>query len=138
MFWDDVDYFGVTQPGGEERRGRCFMFWNLARFNGGKPLLTSLVSGKAARAAETDSTQELQEHVLAVSRPSSSSSSRLLGSRHCNRGHHNTLALAPSSCTSKPNTLDWSRRPQHPRLERAAVGLLHPASPPCINCRAVL
>jgi len=47
VFWEDVDYFGITQPGGEEERGRCFMFWNLARFNQGLPLLTSLVSGRS-------------------------------------------------------------------------------------------
>lgn len=67
VFWDDVDYFGITQPGGPEGRGRCFMYWNLARFNGGVPLLTSLVSGISARAAEEASVEEQQEHMLQVS-----------------------------------------------------------------------
>ncbi|WIA08913.1 hypothetical protein OEZ85_008331 [Tetradesmus obliquus] len=65
VFWDaEVDYFGVTQPAGPASRGRCFMFWNLARFNGGTPLLAGLVAGAAARAAEQDSQEELVEHTL--------------------------------------------------------------------------
>lgn len=67
VFWDaEVDYFGVTQPAGPASRGRCFMFWNLARFNGGTPLLAGLVAGAAARAAEQDSQEELVEHTLQV------------------------------------------------------------------------
>jgi hypothetical protein len=42
------------------------MFWNLARFNGGVPLLAGLVAGAAARAAEQDSQEELVEHTLQV------------------------------------------------------------------------
>jgi hypothetical protein len=67
VFWDSsVDYFGITQPPGEDTRGRCFMFWNLARFNDGAPLLAALVSGRSAAAAEAPDTQELQEHMLQV------------------------------------------------------------------------
>jgi hypothetical protein len=67
VFWDSsIDYFGVTQPPGEDTRGRCFMFWNLARFNDGAPLLAALVSGRSARAAEGADTQELQQHMLEV------------------------------------------------------------------------
>jgi lysine-specific histone demethylase 1 len=67
VFWDsEVDYFGVTQPAGPSTRGRCFMFWNLARFNGGVPLLAGLVAGAAARAAEQDSQEELVQHMLQV------------------------------------------------------------------------
>lgn len=68
VFWDSsVDYFGITQPPGEDTRGRCFMFWNLGRFNNGAPLLAALVSGRAARAAEDAGTEELQQHMLQVS-----------------------------------------------------------------------
>jgi lysine-specific histone demethylase 1 len=67
VFWDsEVDYFGITQPPGEDTRGRCFMFWNLARFNDGAPLLAALVSGPSARAAEGADTEELQQHMLQV------------------------------------------------------------------------
>jgi hypothetical protein len=69
VFWEpDVDFFGVTQQGGEATRGRCFMFWNLARFNGGVPLLASLVSGRSARDAEGADPEEVQEHMLTVRR----------------------------------------------------------------------
>ncbi|KAF8072835.1 LDL3 [Scenedesmus sp. PABB004] len=65
VFWDSQpDFFGVTQPGGAGGRGRGFMFWNLAAFNDGAPLLTSLVSGEAARAAEGESEAELRDHVM--------------------------------------------------------------------------
>lgn len=31
-FWDDQkDFFGVANDGGAERRGLCFMFWNIHR-----------------------------------------------------------------------------------------------------------
>lgn len=67
VFWDSsVDFFGITQDPGEDTRGRCFMFWNLARFNEGAPLLAALVSGRAARAAEGADTLELQQHMLEV------------------------------------------------------------------------
>lgn len=62
-----MDFFGITQDPGEDTRGRCFMFWNLARFNEGAPLLAALVSGRAARAAEGADTQELQQRMLEVS-----------------------------------------------------------------------
>jgi hypothetical protein len=42
------------------------MFWNLARFNNGAPLLAALVSGPSARAAEGADTEELQHHMLQV------------------------------------------------------------------------
>ncbi|KFM25067.1 Lysine-specific histone demethylase 1A [Auxenochlorella protothecoides] len=59
IFWDNgLDYFGGVAPAGEQRRGRCFMFWNLARHNGGVPLLSCLVSGAAARRLEADSDEE--------------------------------------------------------------------------------
>lgn len=62
-----MNYFGITQPPGEDTRGRSFMFWNLAGFNGGTPLLAALVSGRAARdAEEDDSTQGLTQHTLQV------------------------------------------------------------------------
>lgn len=41
------------------------MFWNLARFTG-VPLLSALVSGQAARAAEDTSQQEMVQHMLQV------------------------------------------------------------------------
>lgn len=68
VFWDPaVNYFGITQPPGEDKRGRSFMFWNLAGFNGGIPLLAALVSGRAARGAEEDdNTQGLTQHTLQV------------------------------------------------------------------------
>lgn len=67
VFWDNsIDYFGITQPPGEDSRGRCFMFWNLARFNNSAPLLAALVSGRSARAAEGGDAQELQQHMLEV------------------------------------------------------------------------
>lgn len=65
VFWDDVDYFGITQPAGPDTRGRCFMFWNLARFTG-VPLLTSLASGQSAEAAEDTPPEELVQHMLQV------------------------------------------------------------------------
>jgi hypothetical protein len=47
-FWEDsADFFGAAVPGGPGGRGRCFMFWNLQPVSG-KPILISLVSGKAA------------------------------------------------------------------------------------------
>ncbi|KAK2076589.1 hypothetical protein QBZ16_005349 [Prototheca wickerhamii] len=53
IFWDNsLDYFGAVQPAGEASRGQAFMFWNLARHNGGVPILVALVSGAAARALE--------------------------------------------------------------------------------------
>ena len=66
VFWEDLDFFGVAQPGGVESRGRCFMFWNLARFSEGVPLLTCLVSGRAARAAEEASDEEMKGHAMQV------------------------------------------------------------------------
>lgn len=63
MFWSNaVNYFGVAQPGGPKDRGRCFVFWNLA-FTG-RPILTSLISGEAALAAEEASDQELVDAAL--------------------------------------------------------------------------
>ena len=58
-FWDEsLDYFGCPRPGGAGARGRCFCFWNLGRF-AGAPLLAALVSGAAARDAETASDADL-------------------------------------------------------------------------------
>ncbi len=46
VFWTpEYDYFGAAVDGGPELRGRCFMFWNGARFSGA-PILTSIISGK--------------------------------------------------------------------------------------------
>ena len=46
VFWTpEFDYFGAAVDGGPELRGRCFMFWNGARFSGA-PILTSIISGK--------------------------------------------------------------------------------------------
>ncbi|KAI8463519.1 MAG: flavin-containing amine oxidoreductase-domain containing protein, partial [Monoraphidium minutum] len=65
QFWDEgLDYFGVPRPGGPDARGRCFCFWNLGRFNPGVPLLAALVSGRAARAGEAMSDDEMQEAAL--------------------------------------------------------------------------
>lgn len=49
VFWTpEYDYFGAAVDGGPELRGRCFMFWNGARFSGA-PILTSIISGKLIR-----------------------------------------------------------------------------------------
>ena len=46
VFWTrEFDYFGAAVDGSPELRGRCFMFWNGARFSGA-PILTSIISGK--------------------------------------------------------------------------------------------
>lgn len=67
MFWDPaIDYFGIAQPPGPDTRGRCFMFWNLARFNPDAPLLAALVSGAAAREAEGAPSEELAAHAVQV------------------------------------------------------------------------
>lgn len=67
VFWDDVDFFGVSQPGGEVGRGRCFMFWNLSRVDGGVPMLAALLAGHAARAAEDTDDEHMQEAMLQAS-----------------------------------------------------------------------
>ncbi|XP_042480781.1 lysine-specific histone demethylase 1 homolog 3-like [Macadamia integrifolia] len=47
VFWDDtVDYFGATAEE-TDRRGQCFMFWNVKK-TVGAPVLIALVVGKAA------------------------------------------------------------------------------------------
>ncbi len=49
VFWTpEFDYFGAAVDGGPELRGRCFMFWNGARFSEA-PILTSIISGKLIR-----------------------------------------------------------------------------------------
>ena len=48
-FWDhNADFFGVAPSNYESSRGRCFMFWNQLRFTG-KPILTGLMAGAAAK-----------------------------------------------------------------------------------------
>lgn len=62
-FWDQsVDYFGCAIDG-EETRGRSFMFWNLMPVSG-KPMLISLISGDAAKTAETEGEESIVKSVL--------------------------------------------------------------------------
>lgn len=68
VFWTPVyDYFGAAVDGGPELRGRCFMFWNGARFSGA-PILTSIISGGAANTMEASSDEEVQEAAMQVLR----------------------------------------------------------------------
>lgn len=48
MFWDDsIDTFGKV-PFRDAHRGKVFLFWNLARVTGGKPVLVSLLAGQSS------------------------------------------------------------------------------------------
>ena len=48
MFWDaSADIFGKV-PYRDAHRGKVFLFWNLARVTGGKPVLVSLLAGQSS------------------------------------------------------------------------------------------
>ncbi|KAM3710768.1 hypothetical protein ACJW31_01G056100 [Castanea mollissima] len=67
VFWDDsVDYFGATAEE-TNRRGQCFMFWNL-RKTVGAPVLIALVVGKAAIDGQSMSSSDHVNHALTVLR----------------------------------------------------------------------
>ncbi|XP_068646714.1 lysine-specific histone demethylase 1 homolog 3-like [Aristolochia californica] len=67
VFWDDtVDYFGAT-TGETERRGQCFMFWNVKK-TVGAPVLIALVVGKAAIDGQDMSSSDHVSHALVVLR----------------------------------------------------------------------
>ncbi|XP_077231500.1 lysine-specific histone demethylase 1 homolog 3-like [Tasmannia lanceolata] len=67
VFWDDtVDYFGATAEG-TDRRGQCFMFWNVKK-TVGAPVLIALVVGKAAIDGQNMSTCDHVTHALMVLR----------------------------------------------------------------------
>ncbi|CAL9066506.1 unnamed protein product [Musa banksii] len=64
-FWDEnVDYFGATAEE-TDKRGQCFMFWNVKK-TVGTPVLIALVVGKAAR--QTFSKSDHVNHALMVLR----------------------------------------------------------------------
>eukprot|EP00878_Enallax_costatus_P019801 GHUV01020904.1.p1 GENE.GHUV01020904.1~~GHUV01020904.1.p1 ORF type:complete len:1234 (+),score=527.47 GHUV01020904.1:96-3797(+) len=101
VFWEDVDYFGITQPAGPDTRGRCFMFWNLAQITGA-PLLTALVSGRAAQTAEHTSQSNMVQHTLqalrrvfgeSVSEPVASYATKW-GSDEFSRGSYSYVAAS--------------------------------------------
>lgn len=67
VFWDDtVDYFGATAEE-TDRRGQCFMFWNVKK-TVGAPVLIALVVGKAALDGESMSSADHVDHALKVLR----------------------------------------------------------------------
>ncbi|WCJ35142.1 hypothetical protein M5689_016409 [Euphorbia peplus] len=67
VFWDDsVDYFGATAEE-TDRRGHCFMFWNV-RKTVGAPVLIALVVGKAALDEQSMSSSEHVNHAVMVLR----------------------------------------------------------------------
>ncbi|KAG2692700.1 hypothetical protein I3760_08G064900 [Carya illinoinensis] len=67
VFWDDsVDYFGATAED-TNRRGQCFMFWNV-RKTVGAPVLIALVVGKAAIDGQNMSSSDHVNHALMVLR----------------------------------------------------------------------
>ncbi|XP_068639643.1 lysine-specific histone demethylase 1 homolog 3-like [Aristolochia californica] len=67
VFWDDtVDYFGATAEE-TERRGQCFMFWNVKK-TVGAPVLIALVVGKAAIDGQDMSSSDHVGHALMVLR----------------------------------------------------------------------
>ncbi|KDP38595.1 hypothetical protein JCGZ_04520 [Jatropha curcas] len=67
VFWDDsVDYFGATAEE-TDRRGHCFMFWNV-RKTVGAPVLIALVVGKAAIDGQNMSSSDHVSHALMVLR----------------------------------------------------------------------
>ncbi|KAJ4835961.1 hypothetical protein Tsubulata_037128 [Turnera subulata] len=66
VFWDDsVDYFGATAEE-TDRRGHCFMFWNVKK-TVGAPVLIALVVGKAAVDGQSMSSDHVS-HALMVLR----------------------------------------------------------------------
>ncbi|GLU04539.1 hypothetical protein SLE2022_216790 [Rubroshorea leprosula] len=67
VFWDDnVDYFGATAEE-TDRRGQCFMFWNV-RKTVGAPVLIALVVGKAAIDGQNMSSSDHVHHAVLVLR----------------------------------------------------------------------
>ncbi|OAY51110.2 hypothetical protein MANES_05G151700v8 [Manihot esculenta] len=67
VFWDDsVDYFGATAEE-TDRRGHCFMFWNVKK-TVGAPVLIALVVGKAAIDGQSMSSSDHVSHALMVLR----------------------------------------------------------------------
>ncbi|EEF52674.1 lysine-specific histone demethylase, putative [Ricinus communis] len=67
VFWDDsVDYFGATAEE-TQKRGHCFMFWNV-RKTVGAPVLIALVVGKAAVDGQSMSSSDHVSHALMVLR----------------------------------------------------------------------
>ncbi|XP_074344200.1 lysine-specific histone demethylase 1 homolog 3-like isoform X2 [Apium graveolens] len=67
VFWDDsVDYFGATAEE-TDKRGHCFMFWNV-RKTVGAPVLIALVVGRAALDGQDRSSSEHVNHALVVLR----------------------------------------------------------------------
>nr|XP_017239472.1 PREDICTED: lysine-specific histone demethylase 1 homolog 3-like [Daucus carota subsp. sativus] len=67
VFWDDsVDYFGATSDA-TDKRGRCFMFWNV-RKTVGAPVLIALLVGRAALDGQDMSSSDHVNHALVVLR----------------------------------------------------------------------
>ncbi|KAF9622233.1 hypothetical protein IFM89_030275 [Coptis chinensis] len=67
VFWDDsVDYFGATAEE-TDRRGQCFMFWNVKK-TAGAPILIALVVGKAALDGQSMSSSDHVNHAVEVLR----------------------------------------------------------------------
>nr|GMD93783.1 lysine-specific histone demethylase 1 homolog 3 [Ipomoea batatas] len=67
VFWDDsVDYFGATAEE-TDRRGQCFMFWNV-RKTVGAPVLIALLVGKAAIDGQHIGSSDHVNHALSVLR----------------------------------------------------------------------
>ena len=67
VFWDDsVDYFGATAEE-TDRRGQCFMFWNIKK-TVGAPVLIALLVGKAAIDGQNMSSSDHVKHAVVVLR----------------------------------------------------------------------
>lgn len=67
IFWEEtVDYFGATAEE-TDRRGHCFMFWNVTK-TVGAPVLIALVVGKAAVYGQNLSSADHVNHALMVLR----------------------------------------------------------------------
>ncbi|KAK9165255.1 hypothetical protein Scep_000446 [Stephania cephalantha] len=67
VFWDDsVDYFGATAEE-TDKRGDCFMFWNVKK-TVGAPVLIALVVGKAAIDGQSISSSDQVNHALRILR----------------------------------------------------------------------
>ncbi|XP_024033073.1 LOW QUALITY PROTEIN: lysine-specific histone demethylase 1 homolog 3 [Morus notabilis] len=67
VFWDDsVDYFGATAEE-TDRRGQCFMFWNVKK-TVGAPVLIALLVGKAAIDGQNMFSSDHVNHALVVLR----------------------------------------------------------------------
>lgn len=67
VFWDDsVDYFGATAEE-TNKRGQCFMFWNVKK-TVGAPVLIALVVGKAAIDGHNMSSSDHVNHAVNVLR----------------------------------------------------------------------